>query len=577
MNGARWVVALALAMRMGLVPLAAQERDVRRELAERGAPAAFADPVLAQVEATRAAGLPAGPVADKALEGWAKHVPMQRVVMALEQLRTRLEAGRAALAVPGRPTPPEPVVTAAAEALANDPNEGHAMLKDGATLKDILVRRAVVYGLARVDEPWALELLQTLQVEDDQWIVRTAATEVLDSMNPPIDPRVPFDAPELLATTKQPALVGRLDLSPNAGSIDWKGTGLAVAGRVVQRVAKLNPKFILGKGKLADLEVQALRGNADVVLFDQDLSPAQMRNLGEITERKVLDRTQLILDIFAQRAKSRDGKLQVELAQLKYSLPRLTDKDAGLSRLTGGIGGRGPGETVMEVGRRRLNDRIRALERQVEQLSKQRDLRRRRRREEAIPILSIIGYTNAGKSTLLNALTRSEVEAADQLFMTLDPTSRRLRFPREGDVVVTDTVGFISELPRDLLAAFHATLEELADADLLLHVIDVAPEYGLYGVPLVIPAENLDAAKEWTETALERLVKGVGEKVLQPTKVLAGRPAERILATEKEIAPDLTIIGTHGRHGLDRLMLGSVAERVVQRATGPVLVVPTRK
>src|SRR5262249_26964250 len=153
--------------------------------------------------------------------------------------------------------------------------------------------------------------------------------------------------------------------------------------------------------------------------------------------------TQLILDIFAQRAKSRDGKLQVELAQLKYSLPRLTEKDAGLSRLTGGIGGRGPGETVMEIGRRRIRDRIAALEKEIDNLSKQRDLRRRKRREEDIPVLSIIGYTNAGKSTLLNALTKSDVEAADQLFMTLDPTSRRLRFPREGEVVITDTVGFL--------------------------------------------------------------------------------------------------------------------------------------
>jgi GTP-binding protein HflX len=211
-----------------------------------------------------------------------------------------------------------------------------------------------------------------------------------------------------------------------------------------------------------------------VAVFDIDLKPAQARAFEDATGLKAIDRTQLILDVFAQRAKSRDGKLQVELAQLKYSLPRLTEKDAGLSRLTGGIGGRGPGETVIEIGRRRIRDRIRALEKQVEGLSRQRDLRRRRRRDEGVPVLSIIGYTNAGKSTLLNAMTGSEVEAADQLFMTLDPTSRRLRFPREGEVVITDTVGFIADLPPDLVAAFRATLEELADADLLLHVVDAA-------------------------------------------------------------------------------------------------------
>ncbi|MEM7352996.1 MAG: GTPase HflX [Acidobacteriota bacterium] len=253
--------------------------------------------------------------------------------------------------------------------------------------------------------------------------------------------------------------------------------GVETAGTLRQKRARVHPKTVVGKGKLTEIIFESMRLRADVAIFDIDLRPAQARAFEDATALKAIDRTQLILDIFAQRAKSRDGKLQVELAQLKYSLPRLTDKDAGLSRLTGGIGGRGPGETVMEIGRRRLRDRIRKLEVQIEQLSKQRDLRRRRRREERIPILSIIGYTNAGKSTLLNALTRSEVEAADQLFMTLDPTSRRLRFPREGEVVITDTVGFISDLPQDLVTAFRATLEELADADLLLHVLDAADEH----------------------------------------------------------------------------------------------------
>lgn len=255
-----------------------------------------------------------------------------------------------------------------------------------------------------------------------------------------------------------------------------KAAGADVAGALRQKRFKVHPKTVVGKGKLDDIVLESMRRGADVAIFDIDLKPAQARAFEDATGLKAVDRTQLILDIFAQRAKSRDGKLQVELAQLKYSLPRLTDKDAGLSRLTGGIGGRGPGETVLEIGRRRLRDRIRALEKQLAGLSKQRDIRRRRRREERIPILSIVGYTNAGKSTLLNALTNAEVAADDKLFMTLDPTSRRLRFPREGEVVLTDTVGFISDLPRDLVTAFKATLEELADADLLLHVVDGSDE-----------------------------------------------------------------------------------------------------
>jgi GTP-binding protein HflX len=253
-----------------------------------------------------------------------------------------------------------------------------------------------------------------------------------------------------------------------------RSAGVTVAGTLRQRRSAVHPRTVVGSGKLQEIVLESMRRRATVAIFDIDLKPAQSRAFEDATGLKAIDRTQLILDVFAQRARSRDGKLQVELAQLKYSLPRLTEQDAGLSRLTGGIGGRGPGETVMEIGRRRIRDRIRALEKEVENLSRQRDVRRRRRREEGVPVLSIIGYTNAGKSTLLNGLTGSTVEAADKLFMTLDPTSRRLRFPREGEVVITDTVGFIADLPKDLVAAFRATLEELADADLLLHVVDAA-------------------------------------------------------------------------------------------------------
>jgi GTPase len=249
-----------------------------------------------------------------------------------------------------------------------------------------------------------------------------------------------------------------------------RSAGVEISAVVRQKRGQLHPKTVIGRGKLQEVVLEGMRHGAAKAIFDVDLKPAQARAFEEATGLEPIDRTQLILDVFAQRAKSGEGKLQVELAQLKYQLPRLTGRGEAMSRLAGGIGTRGPGETVLEVDRRRIRDRIRALEERIEQ----REVRRRLRRDSGVPVLSIVGYTNAGKSTLLNALTRSEVEAEDKLFMTLDPTSRRLRFPREGEVVITDTVGFIAELPKDLLAAFRATLEELQDADLLLHVLDAA-------------------------------------------------------------------------------------------------------
>ncbi|HVS62417.1 MAG TPA: GTPase HflX [Thermoanaerobaculia bacterium] len=253
-----------------------------------------------------------------------------------------------------------------------------------------------------------------------------------------------------------------------------RSAGVEASAVVRQKRGRLHPKTVIGSGKLQEAVLEAMRHGAAKAIFDVDLKPAQARAFEDATGLEPVDRTQLILDVFAQRAKSGEGKLQVELAQLKYQLPRLTGRGEAMSRLAGGIGTRGPGETVLEVDRRRIRDRIRSLEKRIEQLSVQRDLRRRRRRDSGVPVLSIVGYTNAGKSTLLNALTHSEIETEDKLFMTLDPTSRRLRFPREGEVVITDTVGFIAELPEDLLAAFRATLEELGDADLLIHVVDAA-------------------------------------------------------------------------------------------------------
>ena len=242
----------------------------------------------------------------------------------------------------------------------------------------------------------------------------------------------------------------------------------------IQRPRRMNPRFLMGEGKMRDVVIRALQHGATMLIFDQELTPAQIRSISAMTELKVIDRSQLILDIFARRAKSLDGKVQVELAQLKYLLPRLTGRGVQMSRLMGGIGGRGPGETKLETDRRRIRDRIASLERELKELSRGRAQRRQRRVKAGVPIISIVGYTNAGKSTLLNALTSSDVFTEDLLFATLDTSTRRLRFPREREVIITDTVGFIRSLPKSLMGAFKATLEELQDADLLLHVVDAS-------------------------------------------------------------------------------------------------------
>ncbi len=253
-----------------------------------------------------------------------------------------------------------------------------------------------------------------------------------------------------------------------------RASGIGVADVVFQRVRKINPKYFIGKGKLSEIILRALRHGVDLLIFDRELNPSQVKAITDVTELRVIDRTQLILDIFAQRAQSREGKIQVEMAQLRYLMPRLHVKDDALSRLAGGIGTRGPGETKLEIDKRRIRERLNRLEKELMEIRKDREQRRKKRNEQGVPIISIIGYTNAGKSTLLNALTKSNVTVMDQYFATLDPVSKRLRFPRDLEVVVTDTVGFISNLPEELLDAFSATLEELKDADILLHLVDIS-------------------------------------------------------------------------------------------------------
>ena len=251
-----------------------------------------------------------------------------------------------------------------------------------------------------------------------------------------------------------------------------RSAGVKPVGRVIQHQSRRNPKFILGKGKLGELSIYSLQQGATTWIFDQDLSPSQVKSLTGSTDLKIIDRTQLILDIFAQRARSREGKIQVELAQLQYLLPRLVGKNPALSRLAGGIGSRGPGETKLEIDRRRARERVGRLQTELKSVRAQRERQRKQRRKRGLPVVSLVGYTNAGKSTLLNTLTQSQVAVKNKLFATLDPTSRKLFLSPGHEVILTDTVGFIRDLPQDLFEAFKATLEELYDADLLLHLVD---------------------------------------------------------------------------------------------------------
>lgn len=306
--------------------------------------------------------------------------------------------------------------------------------------------------------------------------------------------------------------------------------GIVVQDKVIQRRPAIDPRTVLGRGKLDELLIRSLQLGADMLVFDRELTPAQVRSLSEATDLKVIDRSQLILDIFAQRAQSREGKIQVELAQLKYLLPRLiAGQDSAFSRLAGGIGGRGPGETKLEMDRRRVRDRINRLEKEIEAQRLRRHERRKVRTRNELPVVSIVGYTNAGKSTLLNVLTNSNVHAEKRMFATLDPTSRRLRLPREQEIIINDTVGFIRALPPGLLSAFRATLEEIGDSSLLVHLVDVAnsrwpqqiesverilEELHVAQIPCILTLNKADLVEAATLHSITRQLEGAGREVV---------------------------------------------------------------
>lgn len=328
-------------------------------------------------------------------------------------------------------------------------------------------------------EPWRVERRLDVHQWEDDWSAFIADLEAQFARSPQLQD---------IADTEAAIVVGITLGNPRKArrSLDElerlaQTAGFRVVDRVLQNRSQLDGRTCIGSGKLQELIIQGMHLGADALIFDRELSPSQLRNISQDTDLKVLDRTQVILDIFAQHATSREGKLQVELAQLRYRMPRLAIMARAMSRLTGGIGGRGPGETKLEINKRRAGERLTRLERELDKLTQHRATRRKKRTLAELPIVSIVGYTNAGKSTLLNRMTRSAVLVEDKLFATLDPTTRRFRFPEEREIILTDTVGFIEDLPDTLVQAFKSTLEELNEADLLLHVMDASdPEVGAH-------------------------------------------------------------------------------------------------
>ncbi len=387
------------------------------------------------------------------------------------------------------------------------------------------------------------------------------------------------------AAKREPAFLVGVDLfsEPDswslASSLDElealaETAGLAVVGRTTQQLSTPHGGTLIGSGKVEETKLAAHDAGAEVVLFDHELSPRQQRNLENALELKVIDRTALILDVFAQHARTREGMLQVELAQYEYRLPRLTRMWTHLARqsggraggATGGVGVRGPGETQLEIDRREIGRRIAFLKGEIETLRQQRRQTRQRRRRAGLPVVALVGYTNAGKSTLLNALTGAGVHAADQLFATLDPTTRRVTLPSGRPALFTDTVGFIQKLPTQLVAAFRATLEEIAEADLLLHVVDVTHpdvirqaqtvervlgELGMDDPPMVVAANKVDRLPRRGEPDGAPFPDD-GVAIIDP---MAGRPPFDALAELRLAAyPDLVPISARDAIGLDDLL-----------------------
>ena len=329
-----------------------------------------------------------------------------------------------------------------------------------------------------------------------------------------------------------------------AGLADAAGAHVAV--RMLQERPKPDPATFIGGGKVSALAAACAEADVDVVVFDNELTPAQLRQLEERLERKVVDRTQLILDIFARRARTREGKWQVELAQLKYLLPRLVGAGAALSRLGGGIGTRGPGETKLETDRRRIRVRIQTIQREIDQVRQRRTQLRERRQKQSVPTVALVGYTNAGKTTLFNRLTNERAVVSDALFVTLDPLLRQVRLPDRRALLISDTVGFIDRLPHALIAAFRATLEEVAEADLALHVIDAA-----------------SAERDRQVAAVRRVLEEVGAAEVQMLDVYNKAdvltPEERRRIADRD--PAAALVSARTGEGLEEL-IQMVASRV---------------
>lgn len=371
--------------------------------------------------------------------------------------------------------------------------------------------------------------------------------------------------------TERTILVG-MEYAGGAGIVGWTAedsleelkqladtAGAEVVAKFLQKRPKPDPAFFIGKGKVQELALYVQQENIDLCIFDDELSPAQQRNIEQAMGVRVLDRTALILDIFAQRAHTNEGKLQVELAQLQYTLPRIMGKGLSLSRLGGGIGTRGPGETKLEVDRRRIRDRIAYIKDCISKVKNVRALHRAGRNKASVPTVSLVGYTNAGKSTLLNTLTNSDIYAKDQLFATLDPTTRQLDLPNKQQAILTDTVGFIQRLPHQLVAAFQSTLEEVVESDLLLHVIDVSHELykeqsnAVYNVLEEIGAKDKTIITVYNK--IDKLPEGSGL-------------AERLAKEENSIC-----ISAKGRINLDKL-LELIADNLKMKSVEEIFLVP---